>query len=119
MNKDIKQQWVNALTSGEYSQTGGALAKINQDDSVSYCCLGVLCDLAVKAGVIDEPGQQEPDSNRLAFDYEEAILPVSVQEWAGVDDRGNEPNGPDLGLPSKNDAGKSFNVIAQIIEDRL
>ena len=46
MHQEVKQQWVTALRSGEYAQGNGHLRK---DDE--YCCLGVLCDIAVKAAV--------------------------------------------------------------------
>lgn len=118
MKKEIKEQWIAALTSGEYQQTVGALANRDAEGATSYCCLGVLCDLAVKAGVIEEPEVNE-DYRRLNYDGEEAVLPPSVQVWAGTDDRGNNPDGPDLGLASKNDRGSSFSEISAIISRNL
>lgn len=41
MNKDIKEQWVEALRSGEYEQGRGTLCQDNK-----FCCLGVLFDIA-------------------------------------------------------------------------
>lgn len=40
MNAELKAKWVEALRSGRYSQTRGALR-----DEDGYCCLGVLCDV--------------------------------------------------------------------------
>lgn len=40
MPKDKIQTWCDALRSGEYKQTKGAL-----QDSVGFCCLGVAIDL--------------------------------------------------------------------------
>lgn len=37
--------WIDTLESGKYKQTTGALK-----EGDSFCCLGVLCDLAVKDG---------------------------------------------------------------------
>jgi len=46
MKLEVKKLWIEALRSGKYEQGRGAL---NKDGK--FCCLGVLCDLAVKAGV--------------------------------------------------------------------
>ena len=46
MNPQIKAQWVADLRSGQYEQGNGYL---NADGKL--CCLGVLCEQAVKAGV--------------------------------------------------------------------
>ncbi len=40
MDREIKQQWVEALRSGEYQQGKSALRQGN-----AYCCLGVLCEV--------------------------------------------------------------------------
>lgn len=42
---EFYREWIRALRSGEYVQGRGALRK---DDS--FCCLGVVCDIAVKHG---------------------------------------------------------------------
>jgi len=44
MDESVKQEWVEALRSGEYKQATGALRKW-ANDGVKYCCLGVLCDI--------------------------------------------------------------------------
>ena len=42
-----KQQWIDALRSGEYDQCKGALGKLDPDTgAMSYCCLGVLATIA-------------------------------------------------------------------------
>ena len=51
MNSEVKGQWTTALRSGEYEQGNGVLRTIDN----TYCCLGVLCELAVKANVIPVP----------------------------------------------------------------
>lgn len=43
LKPEIKQQWVEALRSGEYKQGKGALRLIGKEQD-SFCCLGVLCD---------------------------------------------------------------------------
>lgn len=77
MNPKVKQMWVGALRSGTYEQTKGTLT-----DGKGYCCLGVLCDLARKAGV----GKWEigKDDAWRMDDYAGNLPPV-VQEWAGLE----------------------------------
>ena len=46
MNAAVKQQWVDALRSGEYFQEVG---KYRSTDGCAHCVLGVLIDLHSKA----------------------------------------------------------------------
>lgn len=134
MNPEIKARWTAALRSGEYPQAK-AFLRIPE----GFCCLGVLCDLAVKHGIIT---QQSPDVHSFAdrfWEYgdegNELDLPQAVVEWAGLD--GANPNvGPDLpdgartgnpddmpfsgpNLAMLNDNGTPFAVIADIIDAQL
>lgn len=43
MKPELRTKWVDALRSGDYQQTQGALRKKNSE--YSYCCLGVLCQI--------------------------------------------------------------------------
>lgn len=43
MKAELKQQWIEALESGKYQQGCGVLYNARTD---TYCCLGVLCDIA-------------------------------------------------------------------------
>ena len=122
MNPRIKQKWLDALRSGEYKQT-----KENLQDINGFCCLGVLCDLHSK-----ERGTswvKQIDNYEL---YGEAqTLPLSVQEWAGLDnDMGGvvdfdyEVDGvmyvKSESLPEINDTwNKDFKEIADLIEAQL
>lgn len=112
MKEEIKDLWVAALNSGEYKQ--GTLWLRNND---KFCCLGVLCDLAVKAGVTT----QEPLSptNPQVVMYggtHTGALPANVVKWAGIQ--------ADQRVPSLNRAfsilndqdGLDFQQIADIIE---
>ena len=47
MNKIIKKQWLDDLINGSYTQGFSQLT-----DGVNFCCLGVLCEQALKAGVV-------------------------------------------------------------------
>lgn len=44
--KELKAKWVKALRSGEYKQGHGSLCRRADDGSYSFCCLGVLEDVA-------------------------------------------------------------------------
>lgn len=43
MDQELKTKWVEALRSGEFRQTSG---KLHDQETDSYCCLGVLCKVA-------------------------------------------------------------------------
>lgn len=53
MDQKIKQEWVAQLVSGDYLQGHAFLNAVGEDGCRRYCCLGVLSDMAVKAGVIE------------------------------------------------------------------
>jgi hypothetical protein len=146
MNARIKQLWLDALRSGNYSQWQGRLR--NGD---SFCCLGVLCDLHRKetgagrwTSVADERSYELPDNSSIAEFY----LPTEVAIWAGIADAEDNPDDcarensnetgsvqilvaadPSAGvlespshpkgyayLSNVNDAGHPFSVIADLIE---
>lgn len=118
MNEEIKAQWVAALRSGDYRQGTGFLRYKG-----AFCCLGVLCDLAVKAGTgvnVQLGTSFNPDAYR--FDGKSAHLPDRVQEWAGVESTDPEVNGGEvypMTLSELNDNGTPFAAIADLIEDQL
>lgn len=128
MNTAVKALWLAALRSGDYEQGHGALKTVDG----KYCCLGVLCDLAVEAGVIPAPrttlGSEDNDGNMrqlyLFGDGDEAgqlaYLPSSVTAWAGVNCCGERNWSTESKYPQSlaclNDAGNSFAEIADIIE---
>ncbi len=123
MNPDVKAKWVEALRSGEYKQGFGILATANPQSSAKwFCCLGVLCDLAVKDGLTIAV---EKD-NCITYGGEVLILPDAVIEWAGL-----EPYGVNVGIIDQdgemlgtlvhyNDGMRMpFREIADIIEKYL
>lgn len=118
LNK-VATAWLRALRSGDFKQTAGTLAEINKEtgEIVGLCCMGVLCELAVKAKVISSPRVGTTD---LYYDGENAILPDSVREWVGLKDpTGSFGKGVDQNnLTNSNDSGKSFKQIARIIEQK-
>jgi hypothetical protein len=95
MDQEIKQQWVDALRSGEYSQGRYWLRHGNRENS-NHCCLGVLCDLydgqLWKQAVddftprynSDDEDSSEPEDSCFEFDGDASeLLPKKVAKWAG------------------------------------
>jgi hypothetical protein len=136
MDQEKKAQWVAALRSGDYSQGTGVLhRKVNGEHK--YCCLGVLCDIALKAGLElrhDPTGDCQCTSCQQdgirAYDGYDDFLPPKVVQWAGltngnprttesIPDPGSSLPGTTIDnatLSYLNDNGKTFEEIAAIIE---
>lgn len=137
MNPRIKELWLEALRSGEYAQGKHELQTTNG----KFCCLGVLCEIAVKEGVIDPAAPDTiddmptiglyygPEGNR-----ECVALPDVVEKWAGtpgtspaidlddedLDDEDRDDKGTDtVWLAEENDSGHSFEEIADLIDKYL
>ena len=151
MNAAIKQRWLKALRSGKYKQAKRRLAIHNHEtrEPEGFCCLGVLCEIAVEDGVITKTlaegyhqgqrvlhGAYRP-AGQWHGDGERGALPEAVRRWAGVDS--NNPDvrlresvplahgpgahyrrGDVVGLATCNDIlGFDFNQIAALIEEQL
>ena len=130
MNTEVKKLWTAALRSGEYEQGTGALRTAR-----GYCCLGVLCEVAIKAGLKVEFTEQF-DDDEVVFSYDDdvAYLPPAVCLWADLPDAnpriplertpcacGHEDcMSPDeTTLANLNDGGASFAAIADAIDAYL
>lgn len=88
----IRRQWAEALESGRFRQTGGALK-----NERGHCCLGVLCELAVEAGVIPPAVEilsylEEMPTGEYSFSGHDAFLPPVVSKWAFGDLELDEEN---------------------------
>ena len=120
MNAEVKALWVKALRSGQYVQGESYLHRVTQNEGALYCCLGVLCDLAVKAGVLPPPIQGRNDEQEPVFAYgkdrQKAELPVEVMDWAGITSTDGGYSATNS-LVNDNDSGEvDFSQIADIIE---
>lgn len=126
MDQRVKNLWVNALRSGDFEQGQGNLRKDGK-----FCCLGVLCELAVNEGIIP-PGQQNTApgfGDGYVYGGDMNYLNPGVIQWAGLDYKNPTVEVPDseiatgvegkVGLAVVNDAGKDFNFIANLIEEQL
>lgn len=110
MKPEVKTKWLAALRSGEYKQ-GRYVLRTASDN---FCCLGVLCDLAEKAGVVKATLRKD------AYQYagKKGFLPSEVVNWAGLD-YDNPKVGDEL-LTELNDfENLSFDDIADYIEKYL
>ncbi len=124
MNTTIKQKWVEALRSGEYKQTK---SKLHDDEG--FCCLGVLCDLYRKEHNDSITWKLvKDDIFKIVFQFNdnEGIPPKIVREWAGIENSIDDDNNPygsynekRDSLVNDNDTGKTFEEIAQIIEEHF
>jgi hypothetical protein len=119
MNKEVAEKWVAALRSGEYTQAREQLRKNNNNnDQLNYCCLGVLCDLAVKEDVTKWKDTEKDNYRPDNFLRNTDVVPnSSVQIWAEMKNVNGtyEPEKPNL-WQLNDDHGKTFLEIADIIE---
>ena len=121
MNQEIKAQWITALRSGDYRQGQGALRR-KTDGEDTFCCLGVLCELAVEAGVIEAPKYSTTGVwgyGAPAHMGATSVLPMEVQEWSGVDSCGMFGGVVECSLTELNDNGTVFSRIADVIEAKF
>lgn len=131
MRRDIRDRWVAALRSGAYEQGRKRLRTSNDQ----YCCLGVLCEIAVETGVIPPPVQQEVGYSDRPYKYgmetsngwnsSTTGLPDIVATWAGLGPQGMHVRIPhkeaeeSFNLAYLNDNGSTFEEIADLIEEYL
>jgi len=133
MNEEIKAEWVRRLRSGDIPQTASYLGRVDG----FRCCLGVLSDMAVEAGI----ATRTPDADALLQVYrsgghtETSLLLHEILDWAGL--HGDEDGDIELdgvvvigegdealtfntpSLSFLNDNGATFAQIADVIEEYL
>lgn len=83
------EEWLIALESGEYEQGHGSLRTGDH-----FCCMGVACDLAEKAGIVRSEADYNGGPHRyyaagepghLAAGPSTGYLPSVVADWLGLD----------------------------------
>ncbi len=138
LKPEIKEQWLARLRSGQDRQITQRLG----DGEGGFCCLGVLCELAVEAGILTHDGTASaPDKDDATIDlpvqrdYAAAqmqsattVLPAVVVAWAFPGDHdtrtmlrlqsGGWPSAEPRqdSLANMNDRGITFAKIADVIE---
>jgi hypothetical protein len=94
------KKWIRRLRSGKVEQ-----GKYMLGDGERRSCLGVLCDLAVKEGII------------RTYDPADVELPLKVRNWVGLRTSSGfyQDSFGESSLAQRNDHGFSFPRIAEII----
>lgn len=114
--QEVRAEWVKRLRSGKYMQGTGALRRtpvLSEQDK--FCCLGVLCEIAVEQGVIPPPARNGA-AGSWNYGPSDAIPayvtmpPPKVLQWAGLGQMSANL------LASLNDKGETFGEIAKRIE---
>ena len=127
LRPSVKKAWVEALRSGKYEQGRNCLHERTQLVD-RYCCLGVLCEVAIDKGLNITSGSPRDAGDLVDYDGAVTYLPESVYDWATTDDR--DPYRRDFVVPhplregkqslsALNDNGHSFKDIADLIEEHL
>lgn len=114
MNADLKTRWVEALRSCKYPQGPGALCRDG-----SYCCLGVLCEIAKEEySIVVEP---EVGSYYTRYNGETGMPGKELLSKFFVDGRVPMVSIDDSlrELQEHNDKGIPFSKIADAIEAQL
>lgn len=124
MNADVKAKWLAALRSGDYRQ---GTDRLNYGNA-TYCCLGVLCEIAV-AERATEPATRVGDGSTMMYGWSSTTPPEAVMAWAGIDDERRFPalnTGTPLEWTAQNvliemndGQGASFEQIADWVEENL
>lgn len=111
MRQEVAKLWVDALRSGKYKQ-GKHVLRTREN---SFCCLGVLCEVAINNGC-----SIKVYNNNFYYLYNgvNGILPDKVMKWAEMNSSTGKyrPNQNENNLTDLNDSGKSFEEIANVIE---
>jgi hypothetical protein len=85
MNARVKGLWLEALRSGRYKQ-----GKAHLECEGQYCCLGVLCELAVQEGATSVARRSGGYSVYGGLDLSDDVLghaydlPEGVARWANL-----------------------------------
>lgn len=123
---EIIELWAQKLESGQLKQGKHRLCNKDGLGGVSYCCLGVVCELYIELG-----GDLEKVEYQNHYGYNEeghdlsrtGVLPREVQDWIGMntnEGRYIDRQGyPIASLVADNDSfGRNFEQIARIIRSR-
>lgn len=110
MNEELKARWVAALRSGKYRQGRGSLVSASVLGQLSYCCLGVACEIFHEELDV----RKSYTDGEIQFDDSVHYFPQKVSNALGV---GIET---EMSLANLNDAeNKDFEEIADWIEGNL
>lgn len=107
MKPDIKQKWIAALRSGEYTQNRYKTYKVTEG-KCSFCGLGVLMDIYLKEHNLEWTSKTVYGSMFCSHTY----LPSVIYEWSKLD------YGMQIRMTNLNDIKKyTFEQLADYIEN--
>lgn len=137
MRGEVLDELITRLRSGEYKQGMSALRLRGVNGYPdTYCCLGVLCEMAVENGVATR-SPADPDDSTYWYghgengDINNIYLPDGVVDWAGIvsdiekeqglgeyyyEQKGTFGENKFDSLAVMNDDGKTFIQIADWME---
>lgn len=128
-----KRLWLEALRSDRFKQGRNMLAK-DEGDGMQFCCLGVLCEVAIEAGLDLEREERSDLGSKRSLSYGggySVMPPEEVWKWAWGTSVGvgqvviTEDGGDGEHLVMKDlthlndDEGWTFEQIADAIEESL
>lgn len=122
--EDILSEWADRLVSGRYPQGRQRLRRQAEDGDELFCCLGVLCEIAVEQGIIEAPTLRTQRDGAVVYVYGDSAIPSTtalpwdVRRWANVSELGDltYPGNVEADtLAGANDRGMSFARIAELI----
>lgn len=138
MRGEVLDELIKRLRSGQYKQGQSALrSRVHiAGEPDRFCCLGVLCEMAEEARVVDRLPADPDDgtywySNGNSEDGNNIYLPDSVVDWAGIvsdiekeqahneyyyEQKGQFGEGKFESLAVMNDDGMPFSNIADWLE---
>lgn len=116
------QRWIDALRSGSYAQTCGALRRRRIAGTDAFCCLGVLADVELEGRwLTEDEGFRSGGVFRWADKGVNLIGTLAVQTsqagavmavpWLSADVMQR--------VAAMNDRGASFDAIATFLEETL
>lgn len=123
MNPEALIPWLEALLSGEYPQADSRLHLASSTDSKKegFCCLGVLCKVAIDTGSLEldvkrtrylDANEDAPLDVQISYDGMVAYLPSKVAQWAIL---AYDPKFDWRGLAGMNDNAMSFEDMAKLV----
>lgn len=143
INFERIRMWIDALRSGDYTQTSGTLERWTPESPleieagrrgeikkiVKNCCLGVVCDVAIKNGLkLDTNRKARESDGKITwpeYDYKDlgglqlvpididfnncsSYLPYDVAEWLGFTDGKEVDTNPTVAGVRKNPPAETF-----------
>ena len=126
MLNENARAWVEALRSGDYTQTKRMLHRLSKERGSSFCCLGVACKLYIDSVGGEWYPHQDAWNEQAKFTDDEGAsadsdLTLAVMDWLGLTNSDGaycDADGKNSTLVGLNDDydNFTFSQIADVIE---